>query len=95
MSDVDTGLVDQYLTRIHQLAVKEQAGEDIGVALGTAVVEAVDHFAKVFNPVAQLEYFIGQLKFNADLILASQPAHANVLLRAAEMASHANAQPEA
>jgi hypothetical protein len=95
MSDLDTGLVNQYLTRIHQLAVKEEAGEDIRVALGNVVAEAVDHFAKVFNPGAQLDYFIGQLKFNAELFVVSQPAHADVLQRAAEMASHVNAQPEA
>ncbi len=95
MSDVDVGLVDIYLTRIHQLAVMAQDGKDVRAELGLVVEEAVLHFAKVFNPRAQLDYFIGQLNFNADLMHEKQPAHAAILLQAAEMASHPNEWPEA
>lgn len=94
MSDMDIGLVNQYLTRVNQLAVKAQDGADITGELGTTVAEAVDHFAVVYNPAAQLEGFIGQLKYGADLIREKSPAHAEVLLQAAAMASRASAGPE-
>ena len=94
MSDVDAGLVRQYTTRVHQLAVKAQAGADIGHELGITVKEAVDHFAAVHNPAAQLEHFIGQLRFNAELVHESQPLHAATLTRAAEMASRVSTGPE-
>ncbi|MBO9757954.1 hypothetical protein [Xanthomonas phaseoli] len=42
MGDVDTGLVNQYATRVHQLAVKAQHGADVNAELGSTVAEAVD-----------------------------------------------------
>lgn len=95
MGDMDIGLVNQYLTRVNQLAVKAQNGADITADLGTTVAEAVDHFAIVYNPAAQLDGFIGQLKFNAELLREKSPAHSETLLQAAAMASRASTRPEA
>lgn len=93
MGDVDTGLVNQYATRVHQLAVKAQHGAEVNAELGVTVAAAVDHFALVHNPAAQLEAFIGQLKFNAELIRDKSPVHADILLCATTMASRASSEP--
>ena len=93
MDGMDISLVNQYLTRVGQLAVKAQDGIDIAAELGKTVAEAVDHFAVVYNPAAQLDGFIDQLKFSAEILREKSPAHADVLLRAAAMASRASNGP--
>ena len=90
---MDIGLVGQHLTRINQLAVRAQEGEDITNELGAAVAEALEQFALVFNPSAQLDGFIGQLRFGADQVHGTQPSHADVLRKAAAMASRASTEP--
>jgi hypothetical protein len=91
---MDIGLVNLHLTRVNQLAVRAQRGEDIASELGAAIAEAVDQFALVFNPAAQLDGFIGQLRFSAEQVHGTQPEYADVLLKAAAMASHASTGPE-
>lgn len=95
MSSPEVGLAGQYLTRVHQLATQAQAGQNVDTELNAVVNEAIDHFAIIFNPAATLEYFISQLKFNADLVHESQPIHAEALTRAATIAARASTEPDA
>lgn len=95
MSSPDAGLAGQYLTRVNQLATQAQLGADVDADVSAAVNEAVDHFATIFNPAATLDYFIGQLRFNADLVHESQPIHAETLVRAAAIAARASTEPDA
>lgn len=96
MSNSEHGLVNQYLTRVCQLAVRAQNGEDIAVELLIAVREAQDHFllVKDSNPASTLESFIGQLRFKADRVDPSQPVYAETLRRASSLASRASTEPD-
>lgn len=94
MREMASELVSQYLARVNHLAVKAQDGADITTDLGTTVSEAIDHFAGVYNPAAQLDGFIGQLKTGAELHREISPAYAEALCQAAVMASRASTGPE-
>lgn len=95
MGDVDVGLINQYLTRVNQLACKAESGAEITADLGRVVGEAIDHFAIVHNPAAQLEGFIGQLKISAEVLREKSPVHAEVLSRAVTIAARASVEPQA
>ncbi len=92
MSNSEHGLVDQYVTRICQLAVRAEGGEDVRSEVAAAVGEAQEHFLAVVDsdPATTLESFIGQLRFKADMVHPSQPRYAETLRAASELASQAS-----
>mgnify|MGYP001023439598 CR=1 FL=1 len=89
MSDTNFALVDFHLARITEISSGAQE-ESISRILESAVNEALDSFARVWNPLAQLERFIEQLKFKSKLLEDEAPAIADMLNLAADMASRAS-----
>lgn len=96
MSSSETGLVNQYLAEVQKIATKAIDGSDVNAQLNACIDAAIDHFRVVVgsDPMSTLENFIGQLKFQAGIAEASQPKFADVLRRAAELASRASTTPD-
>ncbi len=91
MYDANPELVAKHLSIIRHLASEFKNGNNGDAEFSRAIADAIDFFALVYNPGAQLEHFISQLKFMAE----QHPESADVLLRAASVASRASTEPEA
>ena len=89
MNDANFILIDFHVARITEIAGRVQE-EPVSEMLESAVNEAIDSFSRVWNPLAQLERFIEQLRFKSELLEDEAPAIADILNRTADMATRAS-----
>ncbi|MDR6419877.1 hypothetical protein J2801_002128 [Paraburkholderia phenoliruptrix] len=84
----DGGIVKHYVEQFLQLGLKSHYGEDISECLHTLVDDAFKHLDIWVDgtPAENKARLTAQLKINADLIAASTPAQAKVLMDAHRLA---------
>lgn len=90
MNDVNFVLINFHVARITEIAGRVQE-EPVSEMLESAMNETIDSFSRVWNPLAQLERFIEQLRLQSELMEDEVPAIADILNRAADMATRASA----
>ena len=95
MNTVEIDLAQQYLERVHQLAVRAESGVDVLVDLNITVQEATDLFQRSWNAAAIMQHFVEQLRFNADAVRSDSSKRADILNQAAAWAARAIGAPDA